>query len=74
MGPPSSTEVVYREGVLGRGVIPEPPEQAREGFRETCVRVPSPGSPHTVLLQPLCQQHLPTAQDTAPAGVCGQLR
>ena len=74
MGPASSTQVVYREGVLGRGVIPEPPQQAGEGFREACFRMPSPGPPHTVLLQALCQQHLPTAQGTTPAGICGQLR
>lgn len=33
-----------------------------------------PASANTVLLQALCQKHLPTAQGAAPASIGGQLR
>ena len=74
VGPASYTEVVYGERVLGRGLIPEPPEQAGEGLRQRGIPVPSPAPPNTVLLQALGQQHLATAQRASPAGICGQLR
>ena len=69
----SSTQVVYGEGVLGQGIIPKPPQQAGQGFREGCIPMPPPAPPHTVLLQALRQKHLPAAQRAAPASVCGQL-
>ena len=70
----SHTQVVNGEGVLRRGLIPEPPKQAGQRLWQLNVSVPSPASSYTVLLQALCQEHLPAAQCTTPASVCGQLR
>ena len=68
----SSAEVVNGEGMLGGGLIPEPPEQAGEGLRQGPFRVTPPAPAHTVLLQALRQQHLPCAQRTAPPCICPQ--
>ena len=66
MGFASSTEIVDGEGVLGGALIPEPPQQAGQGFRQGLLGIAPPAPPHTVLLQALSQQHLPCAQRTAP--------
>ena len=57
----SSTEVVDGEGVLGGAFIPEPPQQAGQGFGQGLFRIAPPAPPHTVLVQALGQKHLPCA-------------
>ncbi len=57
----SCTQVVDGERVLRGGLVPEPSEQARQSLRQGRVSMTPPTSPDTVLLQALCQQHLPTA-------------
>ena len=67
MGIASSTEIMDGEGVLGGALIPEPPQQPRQGLGQGLVWVAPPAPPHTVLLQALGQKHLPCAQRAAPA-------
>lgn len=73
MRPTSCTQVMNGERVLRGGLIPEPSKQARQSLRQRRVSMTPPTSANTVLLQALCQQHLPTAQCTSPPCICGQL-